>query len=130
MPWAKPCASKSPSSITAIRSRTWRPSCRRCCRDSLPGFRPLDLGDADVAKAQVGSLVVPLDAEGACIASVALSCVVVGGAVVGPVHLLDAVDPRRDVPFAGHDGEREPFAILRALLAGRHTVVDGPGAEI
>src|SRR5947209_7431475 len=51
-------------------------------------LRPRHLGDADVAEAEVGGGVVALDADGPLLVAVALARIVVGGAVVRPVHLL------------------------------------------
>src|SRR5262245_9172454 len=84
----------------------------------------------DVTEAQVGGRVVPLDTDRPGLLTVPVAWVVVGRPVVGPVYLLHAVDPRRDVSAAGDDGHRKPFTVLRHRLAGRHAAVDRPSAEV
>src|SRR5262245_66611427 len=71
-------------------------------RLSILLLRPRQRRDAEVAEAEVRRRVVPLDADVARLAVIALPGVLPLRPVVGPVHLLHALDPLRAVPPARH----------------------------
>ena len=97
------------------------------------GIVPLlfrQLGDAQVAKAQVRGRIVPLDADVPRFQFAAGAGVVAPGAVVVPIGYLHAVDPGGQMVAVGDDGHAEPFAVLRHFLAGRLPAINGAGAVI
>src|SRR5581483_4307163 len=68
--------------------------------------------DADVAEEDVGGGVVALQGDRPPGGPVAVAGVVVLLALVGPVHLLVAVDPRGEVLAVGGNRHRDPLVVV------------------